>query len=208
MYIARTAQPFNDNRLRSEVPTCASTLARTSDQFRSSWRPGPNHTPRMRMGPSLQRKGPGKRTPPLQTPSRRPSFLSKLILAPATSSYLSTALTTGHKDSDIIGVHRDLRPNTAGKGSSTQSRIKPLIPKPTEQSLQSEDIEKKRQGATLPDRPLDRECLRTLFVYLHHCLRVVVQHADPFAELRLESGGLQNCCQEPIVHPVEELGLI
>ena len=65
------------------------------------------------------------------------------------------------------------------------------IPKTTEQGLKSEDIEKRRQGATLSDRPLERERLRTLPVHLHYRLRVVVQHADPFMEHRFESGGLQ-----------------
>ena len=36
----------------------------------------------------------------------------------------------------------------------------------------------------------------------------MVQNADPFAELRLESGGLQNRRQELVVHPIEGLGLI
>ena len=52
---------------------------------------GPNHTPRMHTSPSLQRKGPGRGTPPLQAPNRRPSHSSKLILAPATSSYFFIA---------------------------------------------------------------------------------------------------------------------
>ena len=82
------------------------------------------------------------------------------------------------------------------------------IPKPTEQGLQSEDIEKRRQGATPPDRTLDRECPRTPFVHLHHCLRVVVHHVNPSAELRLESGDLQNSGQKPMVNPIEGLGLI
>ena len=77
-----------------------------------------------------------------------------------------------------------------------------------EQGLQSEDIEKRRQGATLPDRLLERERLRILPVHRHHCLRVVVQHADPFAELRFESGGLQNRHQKLMVYLIEDLGLI
>ena len=43
------------------------------------------------MGPSLQWKGPGRRMPPFQAPYHRPSLLSKVILAPATSVYLETA---------------------------------------------------------------------------------------------------------------------
>ena len=95
MYLAHTSTlPFKDNRLRSQVATCASTLARTSNQFHSSWRPGPNHTSKMPMDPSLQRKGPGRGTPPLQAPNCKPSLLSKLTLAPATFSYLSTVIFT------------------------------------------------------------------------------------------------------------------
>ena len=54
-------------------------------------RPGPDHTPRMQTGPSLQRMGPSRGMPLLQKPNRRPSLLSKLTLAPATFSYFSTA---------------------------------------------------------------------------------------------------------------------
>ena len=86
--------PFKDNRLRSQATTCASTLARTSNQLHSSWRPGPNHTPRMRTGPSFQRKGPCRGTLPLQAPNRKPSLLTKLTLAPATFSYLTNASFT------------------------------------------------------------------------------------------------------------------
>ena len=86
--------------------------------------------------------------------------------------------------------------------------MNPLISKPTEQGLHSEDIEKREQGVALPDRSLDRESPRTPSVHQHHRLWVGVQHADLFAELRFESGGLQNRHQEPMVHPIEGLGLI
>ena len=33
-------------------------------------------------------------------------------------------------------------------------------------------------------------------------------HANPFAELRLESGGFQNTRQEQMVDSIEDLGLI
>ena len=55
----------------------------TYDQFRSSWRSGPNHIPRMQTGPSLQRKGPGRVSLPLQAPSRKPL----LLVCPSMSSY-------------------------------------------------------------------------------------------------------------------------
>ena len=112
-----------------------------------------------------------------------------------------------NKDSDIIGVRRDLRPNPSGKGDSIRSRISLLIPKPMEQGLQSKDVQNRRQRATLPDRRLDREHPRTLSVHLHHCLQVMV-HANPFVELQFEFSGVQNRRQKPIIHPVEGLGLI
>ena len=46
------------------------------------------------MGLSLQRKGFGRVSLPLQAPSRKPSLLSKLNLAPATRSYSPTAFST------------------------------------------------------------------------------------------------------------------
>ena len=90
MYTAHTsALPFKDNLLGSQISTWAFTLDCTSDQFRSSWRSGPNHTPRMWTGPSLQRKGPGRVSPPVQALSRKPS---KWTLAPAIRSCPATAL--------------------------------------------------------------------------------------------------------------------
>ena len=84
MYTAHTSTlPFKDTR--------AFTLACTSDQFCSSWRQGPNHTPRMETGLSLQQKGLGRGSPPLLAPSCKPSLLSKLILAHAICLYLTTA---------------------------------------------------------------------------------------------------------------------
>ena len=48
----------------------------------------------MRTGPSLQRKGPGRVSLPLQAPCRKSSLLSKLTLAPAIRSYSPTAFFT------------------------------------------------------------------------------------------------------------------
>ena len=97
MYTVHTsALLLKDNYLRSQATTCASTLACTSNQFCSSKRPDPNHTPRMQMGPSLQWNGPGRGTLPLQAPNRKPSLLSKLTLAPAIFSYLATAFVTAN----------------------------------------------------------------------------------------------------------------
>ena len=82
-------------------------------------------------------------------------------------------------------LFNDRSSDTAGQRNSTKGQTSPLIPKHTEQGLQSEDIEKRGQGETLPDRSLDRESLRTLPVYLHHCLRVVIHHTDPFGDLQI-----------------------
>ena len=72
MYTAHTsALTFKDHRLRNQAPTWASILARTSDQFRSRWRSAPNHTPRMRTGPSLQRKRPSSKHPTANLRSRQ-----------------------------------------------------------------------------------------------------------------------------------------
>ena len=176
MYTVHTsAPPFKDNRLRSQVPTWAATLAYASDQFRSSWSPKPNHTPRMRMGPSLQRKGPGRGMTPLQAPRRKPSLLSKLILVPAICSYLATTFFTAFMSkrqdtkTDIISVRGYLCQKRTNKRNAAQGRPCFLIPKPTEQGIQSADIVKRRQVEILPDRPL-----QVLPVHLHHCLRVVV----------------------------------
>ena len=95
MYSAHTDHlPFKEKYLRSQVTTFEATLACTSDQFCSSWRPGPNHTARILMGLSLQQKGPDRGTPPLHAPNHKPSLLSKLILSSAICSYIATAFFT------------------------------------------------------------------------------------------------------------------
>ena len=126
----------------------------------------------MLTGPSLQRKGPGRGTPRLQAPSRRPLLLSKLTLAPATYSYLLHNVyvrTAELKNCDIIGEIGDPCSDMIDKRNSDQRRICLFISKPTKQGLQGKELEKGRQGATLPDRPLNREGLRVLSVHLHHC---------------------------------------
>ena len=96
-----------------------------------------------------------------------------------------------HEDIDIICVRGYFCRRRTSKWNATQGRICLLDSKPTEQGLQREDIEKRKQEATLTDRPLDRERLRVLPVHLYHRLQVVVHYAYPFAELLLESGCLQ-----------------
>ena len=129
MYTAHTsALPFKDSRFRSQVTTWASTLACTSEKFRSSWRPDPNHTTRMQMGSSFQRKGPERGTPPLQTPSRKPSLLSKLILVPAICSYFATAFfiafMSRRRDVVISSAYADtFSKRGTGKGMSLRARL-------------------------------------------------------------------------------------
>ena len=132
MFTAHTsALPFKDIRLRSQVPTWASILACTFDQFCSNWRLSPNRTPSMQTGPLLQRKGPGRVLLPFQAPNRKPSLLSKFILAPDNrllhSLYVQTA---GYKDSDRGYLCRK---------RTSKNRSWFLIPKSTEQGLQSEE---------------------------------------------------------------------
>ena len=121
------------------------------------------------------------------------------------SRYIQAA---GYKDCDINGERRNPCRKRVSKRDTAQERIRSLIPKPTEQGLQSEDIEMRRQGAALPDRTLDSERPRTPSVHLHNCLRVVVHHVNPSAKLRFESGSLRNSRQKPMVNPIEGLGLI
>ena len=121
MYPAHTsALPFKVNRLRSQATTCASTLVHTSNQFRSSWRPGPNHTPRMRTGPSLQRKGHGRGN--ASPPGTQPQTFA-LVKVDLGTCYLFVTRdrllhrqyvpTPGHKDRDIIGERGNLRSDAA-----------------------------------------------------------------------------------------------
>ena len=92
----RTLPPcsFRTTAFEARYSPVLLTFARTSDQFRSSWRPGPNHTPSMQIGQSIKRKGPGRGVPPLPAPNLRPFLLSKFILAPTVCSYLKITLFT------------------------------------------------------------------------------------------------------------------
>ena len=92
-----------------------------------------------------------------------------------------------YKDCDIISERRNPCRKRASKRDTAQGRICPLIPKPTKQGLLS------------PWKPS---------FHMHHCLMVVVHHANPSAELRVEFGSLQNSRQKPMVNPIEGLGLI
>ena len=142
-----------------------------------------------------------------RTTPRGIGFCNPLVLANRLlhNLYIQAA---GHKDCDIISERGNPCRKRASKRDTAQDRTCPLIPKPAEQGLQREDLEKRRQRAALPDRTLVCERPRTPSVHLHHCLRVVVHHGNPSAELRLESDSLQNSRQKPIVNPIESLGLI
>ena len=174
-----SALPFKVNRLRSQATTCTSTFVRSSNQFHSSWRPGPNHTPRMWTGPSLQRKGPGRRTLPLQALNCKPSLLSKLTLAPATFSYLATAYFTAN-------MSQRLKTKTVISSANTEIFARTLLvskilrrARPSLSSLiQSKDVVKRGQGTAFPDRSLDHKSLRTPPVHLRYSMLIHLWNSD------------------------------
>ena len=150
MYIAHTSTLlFKDKRFRSQVPTGASTLASNSDQFRSSWRTKPCHTPRMRTGLSLQRKGPGRGT--LSPPDVHPQTFALIkadidsccLFVPCNRLFHNLYVQTAGQN-DIIGIRRDFRCKRASKRNSAQGRICHLIPNPKELVLENEGIVKRR----------------------------------------------------------------
>ena len=114
----------------------------------------------MRTGPSLQWKGPGRGKPPLQAPSHRPSLLSvnlvscHLLIPCNCFLHSFYARTAGHKNWDIIGESGDSCPDTTFKWKYDQGWIC-LITKPMK--LQGKNVGKRRQGAALPHRLLNRE---------------------------------------------------
>ena len=74
----------------------------------------------MRTDPSLQRKGPGRGTPPLQTLSCR-----QLIFAPATSLYLLTAFLTA-----FMSDRRDTKTVISSTYAETFALTQPAIRTP------------------------------------------------------------------------------
>ena len=208
MYTANaSAPPFKDNRLRSQVPTCASTLVCTSDQFHSSWRPSPNHTRGCGRVRHSSGRAPGRRTPPPQAPNRKPSLLSKLILVPATSSGLSIAFFTAR-----VSNRWDTKTVISSAYAGTFSLTQPAKETPHRDGLalsllslrsRSSKARTWRSNPCRTDRSI-ANAFERFFVHLHHCPRVVVQHADSPAELLFESGSHQ----KPMVHHVEGFGPI
>ena len=59
----------------------------------------------------------------------------------------------------ISSAYVETCPVTTELGNSIPGQTCPLMPKSPDQMLQSEGIEKRRQGATMPDRPFDLERL-------------------------------------------------
>ena len=176
---------------------------------------GPKPHPEDADGSVTPAEGPWKSiaTPPSTKPQTF-AFV-KIDLGPCNPLILDNRLfyslyipEAGYENCDVISERGNPSRKAANEWDTAQCRTCPLIPKPAQEGLQREDIEKRRQGAALPDRSLDRDHPRTPSVHLHHCLRVVVHHANPSAELRFESGSLQNRRQEPMVYPIEGLGLI
>ena len=115
MYRAHnSALSFKRKLLGSQIPTWSSILAYTSNQFRSSWKSSPNHTPKLQTGLSLQRKCPGRVSLLVQVPSRKTLLLSKLTFAPAIRSYSATAFF-------IVSISRWLDTNTVISSTNTET---------------------------------------------------------------------------------------
>ena len=199
-----------DSLLRSQIPTWALTLACTSNQFRHSWRSGSKHAPRMRMGPSLQQKVLGRVSLPVQAPSRKPSLLSKLTLASAIRSYSATAVFTTSMNfrQDTKTVISSVNVETLvvrgpAKGIPRRAEFVPSTGAPRRGRREGET-----RGCSARPIALLRTPLNAFRLPAHHCLRVVVHHTNLSAELRFESGSLQNRRQKTMVNPIESLGLI
>ena len=166
--------------------------------------------PRMRTSPSLQWKSPGRGMPFLPAPNRKPSLLSKLILASAISSYLVTAFFTA-----FMFTWRDTKTVISSSNADTFAERWPArgIPRRarisfSSLSLRSKGSKARSQRVALLDKTLDHKILWTLPVHLHHYLWVVVHRANPFAEHQLKSGGFQSSRRRPMVDTIEGLVLI
>ena len=190
--------------LESQIPTWAFTLVRTSDQFRSSWRSGPNHTPRMQTGP-------GRVLLPLQAPSRKPSLLSKLTLAPAIRSYSTitsfTAFISRRRDTNTVMSWTNAETLAVRGPAKGIPRRAGLVPSSLSPRRKSFNARTQRRGDRGQPCRAERSIANTVERLLFTCT-TVVHHANPSAELRFESGSLQNSRQKPMVNPIEGLGLI
>ena len=116
------------------------------------------------MGPSLQRRGPWKSI--ATHPSTEPQTFAfvKIDLGSCNPLVLDNNLfhslyiqPAGYKHCDVISERGNPCRKAASKRDTAQGRTSPLIPKPAQEGLQREEIEKRRQRAALPDRTLDRD---------------------------------------------------
>ena len=141
MYTVHTsALPFKDNLLESQVPTWALTFACTSDQFRSSCNSGPNHTPRMRTGPSLQREGSWKGI--ATRPGTEPQTFAFVKIDLGTCYSFILGIASMSKRQDIKTVISSASAKTfavrgPAKGLPCRVGFDPSSLKPSEQGLQS-----------------------------------------------------------------------
>ena len=156
MYAAHDSTlPFKDNFLRSQAATWASTLACTSDKFHSSWK-------RVRTTPEDEDESVTPAEGPCQGIATRPGTkpqtfaFVKIVLGSCYSFVFGCCLlhnlyvqAVGHKDGDIISERWNPCCKWTNKRYTAQGRICRLFPRPSQQGLQSEDIEKRWQGATL-----------------------------------------------------------
>ena len=166
----------------------------------------------METGPESQPEDADGSITPAEIPSRHLAAnlwsyqsWSWSLLSFRTLQLLSSQMAR-HKDSDIIGVHRYFCQKRASKRNVAQGWAYLLIPKPMEQRLQSKDIEKRWGNPARPTAWLWKS--PSFSCSLHHCLRVIVHHANPFVELWFKSSGFQNICQKPMVNTIKGLELI
>ena len=139
-------------------------MARTFGQFRSSWKLGLNHTQGFGRVHHFSGRVPAEE----RHPSRHPTadlhsyqnlswHLLLLHTSQLPSSLPSCSICRKTKTVISSAYAETFALRNPAKRDSTQSRSCRPIPKPTEQRLQSKDIEKRRQGATLPNQQLDCE---------------------------------------------------
>ena len=171
---------FNDNHFWSQVPTCTSTFTGTSDQFLSKWRSEPYSTPRIQIGLLLQRKGPSRGTVALQAPDHKPSLFSTFVLALSTFSCLVSICCTA-----IISetLKRLMRTSLPRDSQHVGFRAEASVAGASKHSPVGQTV---RPQSTSND-----------FWSLVLLPKGMVQNTNLSAELRFESGCLQNRRQEP-----------
>ena len=134
MYMVHTSTLlFKDNHLRSQVLPLGHLC----------WSvPLINFTPRMWTGLSFQQKGAGSGTPPVQAISRKPSLLSKLILAPDICSYLTTAFFTA-----FISKQQDIKTVTSSAYADTFAKRGPAKKIPRRARVASWSLSLRSRGS-------------------------------------------------------------